>query len=153
MSPPTCQGLGQRHHVGLDAEVLVSPQLARAPEAALHLVEDEHGPCLVTQLPQPLQELGGGGVDAALALQGFHDNAGRLPLQPDAKDTITVCCASREEPSEADAAQSHTVMPTVSIRSRMNCGVGDPYPLLSCCLLLDFLKCPYQRYAALLLPP
>lgn len=55
--PLTCQRLGQRHHVWLHARVLVPPQLARAPQPALHLVKHKQRPGLVAQLAQALEEL------------------------------------------------------------------------------------------------
>ncbi len=53
---PTCQGLGEGHHVRLHAKVLMRPELASPAKAALDLVKDEQGSCLVAQLPQALEE-------------------------------------------------------------------------------------------------
>jgi hypothetical protein len=53
----TCQGLGERHHVGLDAVRLVRPQPPGAPQPALHLVKHQQRAHLVARRPQPLQEL------------------------------------------------------------------------------------------------
>ena len=50
------QGLGQRHHVGRDAEVLIGEPVAGPAAAGLHLVENQQQLVLVGQLPQPGQE-------------------------------------------------------------------------------------------------
>ena len=47
------QRLGQRHHVGLDAPVLVGEPLAGAAHAGLHFVEDQQQLVLVAQLRSP----------------------------------------------------------------------------------------------------
>mmetsp|Transcript_74713 Transcript_74713/g.192821 ORF Transcript_74713/g.192821 Transcript_74713/m.192821 type:complete len:363 (+) Transcript_74713:194-1282(+) len=72
------EGLGHGHHVRRHPGDLVAPQLAGPPEAALHLVEDEHGADLVAPLPQRLHELGGGRNNAALALHRLHEDCARL---------------------------------------------------------------------------
>ena len=60
--------LGRAHHVRLDARPLVGEQLARASHAGLHFVHAE----------QVAQEVGGRRAYAALALDGFHEDAGGL---------------------------------------------------------------------------
>ena len=60
--------LGDRHDVGHHACPLVGEEAPCATHAALHLVEDEHQPCLVGEGAQVLKERVGRRMDAALAL-------------------------------------------------------------------------------------
>ena len=53
------EALGERHHVGLDAGVLVREPLAGAADAALHLVEHEQPAACVADLAQAAQVVAG----------------------------------------------------------------------------------------------
>ena len=59
--------LGQRHHVGLDAERLIVEQHPQPPHARLDLVEYQQQRVGVAPLAQPREVALGGDVDAALA--------------------------------------------------------------------------------------
>ncbi len=59
----------------------MSPQLPGPPQAALHLVKDEQGACLVAQLAEMLQVFLGGRVNASLPLQRLHNDSRRLSLR------------------------------------------------------------------------
>ena len=61
---------------GRDAEVLEAEPLAGAPEAGLHLVDHEQQAALVAQAAHALEVLGGGRVDAALALHRLEQHRG-----------------------------------------------------------------------------
>mmetsp|Transcript_16513 Transcript_16513/g.41202 ORF Transcript_16513/g.41202 Transcript_16513/m.41202 type:complete len:235 (-) Transcript_16513:834-1538(-) len=74
------QWLGQRHHVGRHAVQLVAPQLAGAPQPALHLVKHQQRARIVAQLAQARQELLLRGRHAALALHRLHKHGGGAPL-------------------------------------------------------------------------
>ena len=52
---PLVRALGERHHVGRDAEALRCEGRAHAPEAGNHLVEDEQDAVPVADFAQPLQ--------------------------------------------------------------------------------------------------
>ncbi len=66
--------LGNGDDVRLRVEVLEAEPLAGASEAALDLVGDEEGAGGVAELAGGLEELGGDGVDAALALDGLDED-------------------------------------------------------------------------------
>ena len=69
--------LGDRHDVGLDAAPLMREQPAGAPDAGLHLVEDEEHAMFVAELAQAAQALRRDVADAALALHRLdQDGAG-----------------------------------------------------------------------------
>ena len=68
--------LGHGDDVGLHAEVLEAEPLAGAAEAGLDLVDHEQDAPLVAQALDALEVLGGGRVDAALALHGFEQDGG-----------------------------------------------------------------------------
>ncbi len=70
------QRLGQRHHVGRDAEVLIGEPLAGAAAAGLHFVEHQQNLVVVGQLAQSLQEAVGRNDHAPFALHRL-DQDGR----------------------------------------------------------------------------
>ena len=70
------QSLGQRHNVRRYPGALIGKKLARAPHAALNLVEDEEQAALVTESPQRLEELRWSHSHAALALNGLDQDGG-----------------------------------------------------------------------------
>ena len=70
-------GLRQRHHVGLDVELLVAKERAQPADARLNLVQNEQQAIFVTPLADGLEVALRGQDDAALALHGLqHDGAG-----------------------------------------------------------------------------
>ena len=66
------QPFGQDHHIRLHAEFLVAEQAAEAPHPGLHFVQDEQDVVAVAPFAQPLEIVGVGDVDAALALHRLH---------------------------------------------------------------------------------
>ena len=62
--------------VGLDPVVLDREELARAAEAGLHLVDDEHDPVLVADPAHALEELRRRDDEAALALDRLDHDRG-----------------------------------------------------------------------------
>ena len=66
------------HQVGLDLVVLHREHAARAAEACLHLVRDEHDPLPVADRAQPRDELRRGRHEAALAELRLEDDRGNL---------------------------------------------------------------------------
>ena len=68
------QRLGERHDVGRNAGTLVGEQLAGAPHAGLHLVEDQQQAMLVAQLAQRLEERRLDDAHAALAHDRLDQN-------------------------------------------------------------------------------
>ena len=70
--------LGKSHDIGLHAEMLVSEHLARAPHAALNLIEDQECAVLVAKLAHALQVFCRRHMDAALALNRFEQDGARL---------------------------------------------------------------------------
>ena len=68
------QRLGRAHQVRLNSISLVRPQVAAAPQAALHFVKDQKRLVLVRQVPQPLQKRRRRRVDAAFPLDRLHDD-------------------------------------------------------------------------------
>src|SRR6267143_2132664 len=52
----TCQGLGERKHVGNDPALFVREQMARPAKSALYLVEDERDVPLGGERPQLFKE-------------------------------------------------------------------------------------------------
>ena len=76
---PAGQRLRERHHVGLDAPVLVRPEAPGAPHAGLDLVEHEERAALVAQPAKDGQVAVGRDVDPALALDRL-DQDGRRPV-------------------------------------------------------------------------
>ena len=75
---PEPMPLGHHQYVGRDAAVLVRPHPPGAPDAALHLVEDEQYPVRVAPLAQPGEEGGRRGDVAALAEHGLDDERRRV---------------------------------------------------------------------------
>ncbi len=73
--------LGHRDDVGHHTEPLVTEPRAAAAEAGLHLVDHEEDPALVAEPADALEVLGGGGVDAALALHGFEQHRGHRRIE------------------------------------------------------------------------
>ena len=71
-------GLGQRHHVGRDAEMLIGEPVARPAAARLHFVENEQQPALVAQSAQARQKALGRNPNAPFALHRFDHDGGRL---------------------------------------------------------------------------
>ena len=65
---PSGQPLGDGHHVGLDAVVLVAVPTAGPRHPGLHLVEDQQGPHRIGDLTQTLQEARLRQVHTSLAL-------------------------------------------------------------------------------------
>jgi ParB family chromosome partitioning protein len=76
MGRPPPEALGHAGEVGGDVVVLHGEELAGAGEAGLHLVGDEHDAVVVAQGPEGAHEVGGGLVEAALALHGLEDDRG-----------------------------------------------------------------------------
>ena len=74
----TGDALGGGQHVRLDVGPLMGEQLAGAPHAALHLVQPHQDAEFVAGGAEPAQELETRRADAAFALHGFDENAGRL---------------------------------------------------------------------------
>ena len=75
---PAAERLGGRQRVGHDARVLVGPQRAGAPQAALDLVEDERGAVGVAGRARGAQDVLAEHVDAALALHRLEQDRGGL---------------------------------------------------------------------------
>ena len=74
---PSAQALGQRHDVGHHSLTLVREPGAGAPDAGLHLVEDEEGTRGVRDLPGSAQVALGRHDDAPLALDGLQNDRRR----------------------------------------------------------------------------
>ena len=72
------QALRERHDVGHDALVLEGVEGARASDAGLHLVEDQHRAGLGAEPAQLLQPAGRRDDDAALRLHGLDDDGAGL---------------------------------------------------------------------------
>ena len=72
------QLLGHGAGVGLHAVVLMGEQLAGTAGANLHLVEHQQDALLIAQIAQALEELLGGGTDAALALNGLGEDGANV---------------------------------------------------------------------------
>ena len=70
--------LGGGEDVGLDPVMLVSIELARACDAALHLIEHQHQIELVSQLAQALHEFDRRRTNPALALNRLDEEARRV---------------------------------------------------------------------------
>ena len=70
--------LGDGHDVRRHTRPFVGEKPPGAPHAALHLVEDQHEPGLVTDRAQALQELVARRIDTALALNRLDQDRGRL---------------------------------------------------------------------------
>ncbi len=68
------QGLGQGHHIGGDARVLVAEPGAGASQAGLDLVEHQQPAVPVAQAAQLAQVVGAGQADAAFALHGLDQH-------------------------------------------------------------------------------
>ena len=75
---PAAQALGHRDGVGPDPGVLEGEEAAGAAGAALHLVHHEEQVVLVAEPAQPAEELGGAGVDPAVALDRLDEDRGRV---------------------------------------------------------------------------
>jgi hypothetical protein len=71
-------GLGKRHEVGHDAELLKDEEVPRAPEAGLDLVEDERRAHAVGRLARSLHVFGRERHDPALAQDRFQKDRCRL---------------------------------------------------------------------------
>ena len=74
------QALGERHHVGRDAVVLVAPPAAGAAGAGLHLVEDQQHAGGVARLAQAAQVTVRRHHDAALGLDRLEDHRAGVGL-------------------------------------------------------------------------
>lgn len=72
------EGLGHGKGVGLDVVVLPAEPAAGAPDAALDFVAEQEQSALVAELAEAAHEFGGGGEDAAFALDGFDEDGGGL---------------------------------------------------------------------------
>src|SRR3989454_6452412 len=72
------QGLRDRDHTRHDAHRLVGEERSGAPQAALHLVEDEGGAARVAQLAQPRQPRGIDRMHATFPLHRLDDHRTRL---------------------------------------------------------------------------
>ena len=71
--------LGQGEHIGLDAKLLPGEEGAGAAHAGLHLVHQEQEVVLLAERSDAFDELGRGGDDAALGLDGLeHDGDGLI---------------------------------------------------------------------------
>ena len=68
------QALGERHHVGQEAGVLVDEPLAGAPQAALYFVGHEQPLVAVADFLESLQVLQARDVDAAFALDRLDEH-------------------------------------------------------------------------------
>ena len=84
---PAAERLGDGHRVGHDARVLVGPQRAGAPQAALDLVEDERGAVRVAGRARGAQDVVAELVDAALALDRLEQDGGG-PLVDGRRDRL-----------------------------------------------------------------
>ena len=83
------QPLGERHHVGLDAGPLVREPVAGAADAALHFVEHQQPVVLVAELPQRLEVVDIGHIDAAFALDQLDQTATHAMLFSAARFTAS----------------------------------------------------------------
>ena len=68
--------LGETHHVGLDAKVLVAPHLAGRAGPGLHLIHHKGDGVLATDPLQALEKLGAGVVVPALRLNRLRNDPG-----------------------------------------------------------------------------
>ena len=73
---PLARPLPDEDHVGLDALVLDGPHAAGAPDAALHLVGDEHDAVRGAEVAQLAEPARGRDDVAALALDRLDDDRG-----------------------------------------------------------------------------
>lgn len=84
--------LGEGDHVRgvLEVPVVVGPELARGADARLDLVDDEEDVVLACQGAQAAEEVGGGVVVAALALDGLDDDGrgGDVPRLDELLDLV-----------------------------------------------------------------
>src|SRR5690606_3443008 len=90
------EALGHADGVGAHTGVLKGEELAGATDAALHLVEHEQEVVLVAERAQALQKLGGGRIDAALALNGLDEDRGGLVVDQRLEGGEVVELAERE---------------------------------------------------------
>ena len=70
------QRFGDRHQIGLDAEMLHGKPFAGAPEARLDFIGDQHDAMLVAKLAQPHHQFLGRHIKSAFALHRLDDDGG-----------------------------------------------------------------------------
>ena len=68
---PAAQPLGNGDPIGLDAQLLVTPEAATAPHAHLHLIKDQQNLMLVADLAQLAEKLRVARHHAPLPLERF----------------------------------------------------------------------------------
>ena len=103
------QALGQRHDVGLDAEVLIGEPLARAAAAGLHFVEDQQQARARRPICRsPCKKAGGRNADAAFALDRLDQDRARLVVDELARRRPGRRTARRRSPAAAGRALRDT---------------------------------------------
>ena len=75
---PTANAFGHRHDVWRNARPFMGKKLARAPNAALHLIKNQQQAMLVAQLTQAPEALGWQHPHTSFALHGLHQNGRRF---------------------------------------------------------------------------